>query len=94
MCVVGDDAIRHAYLHRGDAMSRTQLDARNSEVRESTVYEMISDKWNDEAFNPTVPVSSVHEDFKREIVVSTMITQVPKTMRPRNNILIRHFVIS
>jgi hypothetical protein len=70
MCVVGDDAIRNAYLHRGDAMSRTELDARNSEVRESTVYEMISDKWNDSSFNPTVPVSSVHVDFKREIIVS------------------------
>jgi hypothetical protein len=71
MCLVGDDTIRHAYLHRGDAMSRTELDARNSDdVREPTVFEMLSDKWNDVTFNPSVPVSTVHTDFRREIDVS------------------------
>jgi hypothetical protein len=71
MCLVADDDIRHAYLHRGDAMSRTELDARNSEdVREPTVFEMLADKWNDASFNPTVPVSTVHTDFRREIDVS------------------------
>jgi hypothetical protein len=71
MCIVVNDNIRNAYLHRGDAMSRTELDAQNSDdVREPTVYEMIADKWNDESFNPTVPVSSVHEDFKQEILAS------------------------
>jgi hypothetical protein len=70
MCIIDDDAIRHAYLHRGDAMSRTELDARNSDdVRESTVFELIADKWNDESFSPTVPVSTVHEDFKQEIPI-------------------------
>jgi hypothetical protein len=67
---VEDDAIRNAYLHRGDALSRTELDARNSEeVREATVFEMLADKWNDVLFTATVPVSTVHDDFRREIVI-------------------------
>jgi hypothetical protein len=71
MCLVVDDRIRNAYLHRGDAMSRTELDSRNSdEVREATVFEMIADKWNDVSFTPTVPVSTVHDDFRREIVIT------------------------
>jgi hypothetical protein len=70
MCLVADDAIRNAYLHRGDALSRTELDARNSEeVREPTVFEMLADKWNDASFTATVPVSTVHDDFRREIVI-------------------------
>jgi hypothetical protein len=71
MCLVEDDTIRHAYLHRGDALSRTQLDARYStEVREPTVFEMLADKWNDPTFNPIVPVSDVHEDFRQPTDVS------------------------
>jgi hypothetical protein len=47
LCLVQDERIRNAFLHCGDAMSRTQLDAHNSvKVRQPTVYKMLAEKWN------------------------------------------------
>jgi hypothetical protein len=65
LCLVEDELIRNAYLHRLDALSRTQLDARNSvEQREQDVHEMLADKWNDRTFNPILPSNDVHEDYR------------------------------
>jgi hypothetical protein len=65
LCLVEDELIRHAYLHRLDALSRTQLDARNSdEQRELDVHEMLAEKWNDSTFNPILPSNDVHEDYR------------------------------
>jgi hypothetical protein len=66
LCLIQDERIWNAFLHRGDAMSRTQLDVRNSvEVRQSTVYKMLAEKWNDPTFNPILPSSVVHEDYQQ-----------------------------
>jgi hypothetical protein len=64
LCLVEDELIRNAYLHCLDALSRTQLDARNSiDQRELDVHEMVADKWNDPNFNPILPTNDVHEDY-------------------------------
>jgi hypothetical protein len=66
LCLVQDEGIRNAFLHRGDDLLRTQLDACNSvEVWQSTVYEMLVEKWNDPTFNPILPSSVVHEDHQQ-----------------------------
>jgi uncharacterized small protein (DUF1192 family) len=52
-------------------MSRTQLDARNSdERRPETAYELIADRWNSPAFNPVTEISSCHWDFASAISCS------------------------
>ncbi|KAI2490310.1 hypothetical protein MHU86_24274 [Fragilaria crotonensis] len=43
--------------------TRHQLDARNSDVRPPTAFQLIADRWNDEHFNPIAAVSECHEDF-------------------------------
>ena len=59
-----DDAIKIPFLRRGDARSRLELDALNSNVRPPTVFELIADKWNDCAYNPVAAVSEwCHKDF-------------------------------
>jgi hypothetical protein len=65
-CHILDERIRTAFLHRRDALSRTQLNARNSaDVQQSTVYEMLVEKLNDPTFNPILPSSVVHEDYQQ-----------------------------
>ena len=66
LCVVEDD-IKYHFLHRADVMTRPQLDARNSESRPPTAFELISNRWNDPNFNPVAPASSCHEDFMEAI---------------------------
>lgn len=62
-CILEDD-IKVAYLKRNDAISRTQLDARNSvEQRPPTVYELIADKWNSPLFNPRTEVFECHHHY-------------------------------
>jgi hypothetical protein len=63
LCLTQDN-IKHAFLRRGAPLSRQQFDARNSDQREQTVYEMIADLWNDETFNPVLQPSEVHSDFQ------------------------------
>jgi hypothetical protein len=63
LCLTEDD-IKPKFIRRGEALSRTELDARNSETREPTVYEMIADRWNDPEFNPVLPSSNAHSDFQ------------------------------
>ena len=68
-CLVDDDAIKHAFLRRAVVLTRTELDARNSDVREPTVWEMLSDKWNDDNFHPVTSTSTCHEDFSSPITL-------------------------
>jgi hypothetical protein len=62
MCLTDDD-IKAAYLRRADARTRRELDARNSDVRAPTAFELLAEKWNDEGFNPVAAVSDCHVDF-------------------------------
>jgi hypothetical protein len=48
-------------------MTRQQLDGRNSDTRDDTVYEKISDRWNNDMFNPSVQPSLCHEDYRNTI---------------------------
>jgi hypothetical protein len=65
-CLTEDD-IKPKFLQRANALSRQELDAHNSEQREPSAYELISDRWNCETFNPVIAVSTVHEDFREPI---------------------------
>jgi hypothetical protein len=51
MCLIQDD-VKSSYLWHADARTRQELDARNSEVRAQTAFELIADRWNDESFTP------------------------------------------
>ena len=55
------------HLRRPVVLTRTELDARNSKVREATVWEMLSDKWNDDNYHPETSTSGCHEDFSSPI---------------------------
>jgi hypothetical protein len=66
LCLIEDD-IKAKYLRRGDTLSRQELDGRNSEQRDPTVYEMIADRWNSTNFNPILPASTVHSDFRTAV---------------------------
>lgn len=60
---------RHAaYTRSFDAMTREELDGRNSEVvSHPNVYQMIAEKWNDCGFNP---VSDVKPDLHTSLLLS------------------------
>jgi hypothetical protein len=62
MCLIEDD-IKPKFLTRNQALTRQQLDGRNSDLRDPTVYELIAARWNSDTFDPVVPASDVHEDF-------------------------------
>jgi hypothetical protein len=65
-CLVDDDNIKDAFLHRNDLSGdRIELDNRNSsERRQQTVWEMIAHKWNDRSFNPsTLELTDLHSHF-------------------------------
>ena len=53
-CLVDNDQIKHAFLQRNDIdSSRLHLDNRNSVTnRAATVWEMMSEKFNDNTFTP------------------------------------------
>lgn len=66
LCFTEDDC-RQAYLTRNRALSREELDQRNSPIRPQTAFEMIADRWNSISFNPTARPSECHPDFSTEI---------------------------
>jgi hypothetical protein len=71
-CLVDNDQIKHAFLHRNDIdSSRLHLDNRNSVTkRAATVWEMLSEKFNDDTFTPeSEAVTDLHSDYKDSIVL-------------------------
>ena len=70
-CLTDNDAIRRAYLTRNDISNdRIDLDNRNSDKRPKTVYELLSDKWNDHDYEAvTEPFPDLHNDYKDSIVI-------------------------
>ncbi len=65
-CLVDNDRTKQAYLQRNDLdTSCLSLENRNSDIREPTVFEMISDCWNDPCFEPlTEELPDLHPDFQ------------------------------
>jgi hypothetical protein len=61
-----EDNIRDKWIHRNDPKSIQEIDARKSEVRAETAYEMIASRWNSTTFNPKTTISKCHYDFKEE----------------------------
>ncbi|KAI2508206.1 hypothetical protein MHU86_6257 [Fragilaria crotonensis] len=66
MCLTQDN-VKRLFLARANARSRQELDARNSQIRPPTVFEVISDLWNSNDFNPIAPASECHVDFSSAI---------------------------
>ena len=64
------DSIKPAYLRQHASWSRQMLDARNSEARPPTAYELIADCWNSESFNPSTVCSDCHPDYSSSIRLS------------------------
>jgi len=61
-CLLEDD-IKRKYLERDKAMTRVELDGRNSNRMEPTVWDMISDRWNSHVFCPITCTLTIHEAF-------------------------------
>lgn len=63
-CFTEDEKIRAAYSRSFDALTHTELDARNSEMRKEDVYELIANKMNDPLFSPeTEAFPQLHSFF-------------------------------
>lgn len=67
-CLLEDD-IKEKWVRRDIPLSIQEIDARRSDVREDTVFEMIATRWNSSDFNPTTMISNCHYDFCEEIDV-------------------------
>lgn len=67
-CLIQDD-IKEKWIHNSDPRSIQEIDARHSDVREPTVFEVIAERWNSPSFNPTTMVSNCHYDYSEEIDV-------------------------
>jgi hypothetical protein len=65
MCLIEDD-IKPVFLKRDAALTRLEFDGRNSDTHNSTMYEIISERWNSPTFIPIIPRNPVHEDFLDE----------------------------
>jgi hypothetical protein len=61
MCLTQDN-IKADFLWHAHARFCQERDVRNSDVRPSTAFQLIADKWNNAAFNPVSPVSDCHQD--------------------------------
>ncbi len=85
-CIIDDDEIKRAFLHRNDVDStRMTVENRNSVARrQKTVWELVSEKWNDPLFAPeTEELPNTHHDFfDSEIIdhslVSEMVAATPE----------------
>jgi len=58
-----EDNIKWKYLECDNAMTRVELDGRNSNWMEPTVWDMISDRWNSHVFCPITCPLTIHEAF-------------------------------
>jgi hypothetical protein len=66
-----NEDIRRAYLTRNDISNdRLELDNLRSDKRQKTVWELLSDKWNDTDYEAvTEAFADLHEDFSESIVI-------------------------
>ena len=70
-CLLANDDIRSAFLHRNSLPSnRMELENRNAPDRPPTVYELLAVCWNDPAFNPETTIVGMHEAFAKPILLS------------------------
>ncbi len=65
-CPVDNDRIKHDYLRRHDLdTSRLSLENWNSDIRETTAFEMILDCWHDPPFEPlSEELPGLYPDFQ------------------------------
>ena len=76
-----DDDVLPVYLSRNETLTRQELDARNSEQRKRSFFEVAADKYNDHNFNPTSLILPVlHSDFGTSYDLST--GRVPTPITP------------
>lgn len=67
ICAFEDDNIVMAYRLSQEVMTRSQLDARNSEVRLTDFYDLIVSKFNDDNWVPkSIALPDLHSDFAEE----------------------------
>jgi hypothetical protein len=86
-CLVDNDEIKRAYLSRNNIPTgRLHIDNRNSvNKRPKTVWEMISDKWNDHNFAPdTKEIMDLHSDFSESEYLSWMCVENLAPATPEN----------
>ncbi|KAI2506748.1 hypothetical protein MHU86_7643 [Fragilaria crotonensis] len=69
MCLT-QDQVKALFRTRADVQTRQTLDARHSERRPKTVFEVISDLWNSPEFNPIAPASDCHVDYVSATICS------------------------
>ena len=55
-CLIEFDDIRAAYIKRNIALNKDELENNKSDIREKTVWEQMSEKWNDPDFNPSTVI--------------------------------------
>ena len=66
-----NEDIRRAYLTRNDISNDwLELDNLRSDKQQKTVWELLSDKWNDPDYEAvTEAFADLHEDFSESIVI-------------------------
>ena len=67
-----DDDIRTAFVKDKAALTREQLDGRkNSETARPDLWQMVSDRWNNDLFQPIASVyPGLHPDFKERVRIN------------------------
>jgi hypothetical protein len=67
-------------VNKDNCLSRSELDARNSDSRPPTFEEVVAAKFNDPTFNPTsLVLADLHEDFSKEIRLLYTSAPIPVT---------------
>ena len=89
-CLTDNEVIRRAYLTRNDISNdRIELDNRKSDKRPKTVWELLSDKWNDPDFEAeTESFPELHDNYKDSIIipysrVSSLTAATPKKCKEK-----------
>ena len=70
LCLIhcpSENNIKDKWIHQFDPKTIQEIDAHRSEVCEENVFELITNCWNDETFNPSTMISNCHYDFSQEI---------------------------
>lgn len=64
-CLIDFEDVRTAFLNSFNTKTRLEVDGRNTlNSMKKCPWKMISDKWNDESYNPcTTQIFNLHDDF-------------------------------